>query len=284
MNKSLIVIGSSCLVVGFFVGFAYTNSRNRDYIKEQGEKARAEAFSAAGSNPNVSVSDGGVPQGAPPSDTIHQNPNVDTAIKEAAANRGDYEKQKTLGEFLAQNGKIPEARECFEAAVKLKPDDWRSTAILGFMFYQERKYPEAITRYEQAYKLKADEPQIIVGLGNAHFDAEHWEDAAKWYEKTLQLTPNDVNVITDLGLTYYKRKPQQTPKAIEYFKKALTVEPTHPQTLFNYANVLIEINQTEQAKEIVARFEKAAPQQTQEVAALKQKLAQTNTSGNIPSH
>lgn len=281
MNKVLLVTSSSCLVVGFFIGFAYTNSRNRDYLKEQSEKARAEAFANAGTTPTTTG--GGAPQGTPPSDAIHQNPNVDTAIKEAAANRGDYEKQKTLGEFLAQSGKIAEARECFEAAVKLKPDDWRSTAILAFMLYQEKKYPESISRYEQAYKLKGDEPQILVGLANAHFDVKHWEDAAKWYEQALKLSPSDVNVITDLGLTYYYREPKQTAKAIEYFKKSLTLEPNHPQTLFNYSLVLIETNQGDQAKEMIAKLEKAMPN-APEVAQLKQKLSQGNTTGNIPSH
>ncbi len=276
MKQSSLAVGVTCLVIGFFLGFAYTNSRNRAFIKEQGEKARAEAFAAA-SAPS------GAPSGTPPNDAIHRNPNVESAIAEAAGKRGDFDTQTRLGVFLAENGRIPEARECFEAAVKLRPDDWQALAILGRLLAAESKYSEAIARFEMAHKLQPANGQIIVGLANALFDAKRYEDAQKWYEKALAFTPKDVNVITDLGLTYYFREPKQLDKAMDYFKQSLSIDPNHALTLQNYAVALLDANRPEEAKPLVAKLEQLAPQ-SEMLPAIKQRLAQANATGNIPPH
>lgn len=276
MKQSALAAGAICLVVGFFIGFAYTNSRNREFIREQMEKARAEAFAARG------AADGG-PGGAAPDDAIHRNPNVETAIAEAAAKRNDFETQTRLGVFLAENGRIAEARECFEAAVKLRPEDWQALAILGRLLAAESKYPEAIARFEAAYKLQPNNAQVVVGLANALFDAQRYEDAQKWYEKALTLTPKDVNVITDLGLTYYFRRPQQLDKAMAYFKQSLSIDPNHTLTLQNYAVALLDANRPEEARPLVAKLEQLAPR-NEMLPAIKQRLAQANTTGNIPPH
>ncbi|MCS7079767.1 MAG: tetratricopeptide repeat protein [Chloracidobacterium sp.] len=276
MKQSTLVVGVTCLVIGFFIGFAYTNSRNREFIREQTEKARAEAFAAN----NASA---GGPGGAAPNDAIHRNPNVETAIAEAAAKRNDFETQTRLGVFLAENGRIAEARECFEAAVKLRPDDWQALAILGRLLAAEAKYSEAVARFEAAYKLQPNNAQIVVGLANALFDAKRYEDAQKWYEKALTLTPKDVNVITDLGLTYYFRRPQQLDKAMAYFKQSLSIDPNHILTIQNYAVALLDANRIEEAKPLVAKLEQLAPQ-NEMLPAIKQRLAQANTTGNIPPH
>ncbi|MFQ3582069.1 MAG: tetratricopeptide repeat protein [Chloracidobacterium sp.] len=274
--STAVALAIACLVTGFFIGFAYTNSRNREFIREQAEKARAEAFSASGRP-------GGVPAGDSPDDAIHRNPNVETAIAEAASKRGDFDTQTKLGFFLAENGRIPEARECFEAAVKLRPEDWQALAILGRLLAAESKYPEAIARFEAAYKLQPNNGQVVVGLANALFDAKRYEDAQKWYEKALTFMPKDVNVITDLGLTYYFRRPQQLDKAMDYFKQSLSIDPNHTLTIQNYAVALLDANRPEEAKPLVAKLEQLAPQNDM-LPAIKQRLAQANVTGNIPPH
>jgi|AFSR01.1.fsa_nt_gi tetratricopeptide (TPR) repeat protein len=273
MKLPTLAIAATCLVIGFFIGFAYTNSRNRAFLREQIEKARAEAFAASNRTPT----------GAAPDDEIHRNPNIETVLAEAASKRGDFDTQVRLGIFLAEHGRITEARECFEAAVKLRPDDWQALAILGRLLAAESKYPEAIARFEAAYKLQPNNGQIVVGLANALFDAKRYEEAQKWYEKALTLTPKDVNVITDLGLTYYFRRPQQLEKAMEYFRQSLSIDPNHTLTLQNYAVALLDANRPEEAKPIVEKLAQLAPQ-NELLPVLRQRLAQANTTGNIPPH
>ncbi len=274
IKESTLVVGATCLVIGFVIGFAYTNSRNRNFIREQVEKVRAEAFAARGAG------DGNL---APPDDAIHRNPNVETALAEAAAKRDDFDTQTRLGIFLAENGRIADARACFEAAVKLRPNDWQALAILARLLAAESKYPEAIAHFESAYKLQPNNAQVVVGLANALFDAQRYEDAQRWYEKALTLTPKDVNVITDLGLTYYFRRPQQLDKAMAYFRQSLSIDPNHVLTLQNYAVALLDANRPEEAKPLVAKLEQLAPQ-NEMLPAIKQRLAQANTTGNIPPH
>jgi tetratricopeptide (TPR) repeat protein len=273
MKPSTLAVAVTCLVIGFFIGFAYTNSRNREFIREQTEKARAEAFAASNRTAG----------GAAPGDDLHRNPNVETALAEAASKRDDLDAQTRLGIFLAEHGRISEARECFEAAVKLRPDDWQALAILGRLLAAESKYPEAIARFEAAYKLQPNNGQIVVGLANVLFDAKRYEDAQKWYEKALTLTPKDVNVITDLGLTYYFRRPQQLDKAMAYFQQSLSIDPNHTLTLQNYAIALLDANRPEEARPIVEKLERLAPQ-NEMLPAIRQRLAQANTTGNIPPH
>ncbi|MGO9243969.1 MAG: tetratricopeptide repeat protein [Verrucomicrobiia bacterium] len=61
-----------------------------------------------------------------------------------------------LGNVLFHAGKVPEAIEQYERALRLRPDDAKAQDNLGFALAEMGKLPEAIGHYEQALRIKPD--------------------------------------------------------------------------------------------------------------------------------
>lgn len=70
-----------------------------------------------------------------------------------------------------------------------------------------------------------------VQLGNSYFDSDQPVKSIEAYGKALELDPNDPNVLTDQGVMF--RKLGWYDRAIENFRKAQSVDPSHIQSLFN---------------------------------------------------
>lgn len=86
--------------------------------------------------------------------------------------------------------------------------------------------------------LKAD-PQnagLLVQLGNVYSDNRDYSHAIEYYQRALDRRPTDVNVRTDMGTCYwYAGQPE---RAVAEYRRSLSVNPTHSQTLFNLGVVL----------------------------------------------
>ncbi|MBX7220897.1 MAG: tetratricopeptide repeat protein [Blastocatellia bacterium] len=254
MNKNTLFVAVTCLVIGFGIGFYWTNSLNRAVIKEAEDKIReARAGGGAGNQPTGTP---GQPNGQMPSDDIHSgmaNPQqVQQALDEAKKTRDNFEAQMKIGMYLYQGAKkFDEARECFEAALKLKPNDYDAT----------------------------------VNLANVLFDASKFEEAGTWYEKAIKIKSDDVNVRTDLGFTYYLRKPQQLGKAIENYRLSLKLDPNHVPTLRNLAVALLENKEMAAAKEVTDQLAKVDPK-NDIIPKLRAELekAPGDTKREIPTH
>lgn len=82
-------------------------------------------------------------------------------------------------------------------------------------------------------KLKADpqNPELLTGIGNLYYDAQQYPIAVDYYGRALKARPADAAVRTDMATAYWYMG--NTDVAIAEFNKALTYEPTNPNTLFN---------------------------------------------------
>lgn len=73
--------------------------------------------------------------------------------------------------------------------------------------------------------------ETMIKLGNLYYDGQAYPQAIQYYEKALAVQPKNADVRTDLGTAYwYTGDPD---KAIANFEKALAIRPNHPDTLFN---------------------------------------------------
>jgi tetratricopeptide (TPR) repeat protein len=82
-------------------------------------------------------------------------------------------------------------------------------------------------------KLNSDpnNPALLAGIGNLYYDAQQYAVAVDYYERALAAKPEDAAVRTDLGTSYWYMG--NADQAIAEFNKALSYEPTNPNTLFN---------------------------------------------------
>ncbi len=70
-----------------------------------------------------------------------------------------------------------------------------------------------------------------VQLGNTYYDAQQYPQAIQYYEKALKIQPNNPDVITDLGTAYWYTGDSD--QALTRFKQSLKLRPNHAGTLFN---------------------------------------------------
>jgi tetratricopeptide (TPR) repeat protein len=82
-------------------------------------------------------------------------------------------------------------------------------------------------------KLKADphNPDLLTDIGNLYYDAQQYPIAVDYYGRALKTKPADAAVRTDMATAeWYMGNADE---AIAGFNKALTYEPTNPNTHFN---------------------------------------------------
>lgn len=110
--------------------------------------------------------------------------------------------------------------------------------------------PELKKHIADAEKKAANKPDSApdwVHLANLYFDANMPAEAIMAYEHALRLAPGNADALTDLGIMY--REKGDFAKAVECFRKAVTINPRHENALFNEGVVLAnDLHQKDQAE------------------------------------
>ena len=93
-----------------------------------------------------------------------------------------------------------------------------------------------------AMKAEADKDpgnlQKTAQLANFLYDNKRYPDAIEWYQKALKLEPNNPNIETDMGTAYYFTGDAAS--ALKHFENSLRNDPRHAQTIHNKFIVLLE--------------------------------------------
>jgi cytochrome c-type biogenesis protein CcmH/NrfG len=100
---------------------------------------------------------------------------------------------------------------------------------------QQAPSPEEIAKSAEPLlaqlKSNPNDAATIIKLGNLYYDSQAYPQAIEYYAKALTVQPKNADVQTDLGTAYWYMGDAD--KAIASFEKALALRPTHPGTLFN---------------------------------------------------
>ena len=91
---------------------------------------------------------------------------------------------------------------------------------------------------EEGMQLFPDEPYFSVNLTNTYIQQGKIEDAIALLEKTIAKSPNNPQLYDVMGKLY---EASDENKAIEYFKKALEIDPTFKESIYNLGRVYYNI-------------------------------------------
>lgn len=155
----------------------------------------------------------------------------------------------------------------WEKTAKGNPGYWRPQMNLGLAYMYANKIEEGIQRFEQALALNPPKaPQLYFELGFAYERKGKIEEATAMFEKGISLLTSDVgkdlpshlriimpgireidlkNTEFFWGCFYQMRGLKE--KAIEYYKKALNINPAHGDTHYNMAQIYENERQYSQA-------------------------------------
>lgn len=120
--------------------------------------------------------------------------------------------------------------------------------------------------------------------GNRAYDAGDYDGAIRAYEQALPWRGKDPGVLTDLGTAYFYRTPSDPARAASYYDRALAIDPSFPNALFNKGVVLFQ-GQGD-ATGAIAVWEKlltVLPAGDPAIGKVKDLLAEARASLNAPS-
>ena len=107
-----------------------------------------------------------------------------------AKNSNAWMAHSNLGVALAQLGRMPEATEHLQQALRLKPDYAEAHCNLGTVFLREGKVSDAVGEFEQALRIAPDYATAHSNLGMALVQVGKTNEAISHYEQALRLKPD----------------------------------------------------------------------------------------------
>jgi len=152
-----------------------------------------------------------------------------------------------VGVALADQGRLAEAIEHYQTALRLKPDyavthyDW-GNALAG-----QGKLAEAIEHYQTALRLKPDYANAHNNAGSALIRQGKLAEAIEHYEQALKITPDHVDARTNVGIALARQG--KLAEAIEQYHRALQIKPDHADAHTNWGAALAQQGKLDEAIE-----------------------------------
>jgi tetratricopeptide (TPR) repeat protein len=107
-----------------------------------------------------------------------------------------------LGLSYQSQGRIKEAIQHYETAVKLDPDYLLAYSNLGVAYKSLGYIDKAIEQYMRAVMIQPNDPITYYNLGNAYQSKGSFEEAIKYYRIAIRLKPDFTQAIANLNHVY----------------------------------------------------------------------------------
>jgi len=156
----------------------------------------------------------------------------------------------SLGLANHSAGKLDEATQDFDQALRLEPLNADAYYGLGRVYEAQKKIPAAEAAHRKAIEIRPDR-MYYDELGGLLYRAGRMPEAIATFRKSIELAPDSINGYRNLGGAYYAQG--DLAQAAAQFQKALQIQPD--STLYgNLGNLYFAQGFYEQAAET---FEKA---------------------------
>ena len=135
------------------------------------------------------------------------------------------------GYIYKEKGDTASAVQFFRRVCDKYPDYALAFEELGVL-YASRNEPMALEYLNTALRLEPSNTQTLYALAKFYQDNKQMDQAETYYQQILDINPNSADVYHNLGwieLTYYA----DYERAIEYFDKALAINPQMENALAN---------------------------------------------------
>ena len=150
-----------------------------------------------------------------------------------------------LGRKYFEQKKYPQARSCFEQAVKSNPQFEAAFFNLGITHKIMNANDAALTAFSKAAALKPDYVRAWIEIARMQDKKRNYGEAITNYRKALALEPSNTSALKEMAQTYSKQKDAK--QAERYFKEALALGDADPVTYYNLASVQLELGKAADA-------------------------------------
>lgn len=135
----------------------------------------------------------------------------------------DYQEHHKLALALAQTGRLAEALGHFDAALRLKPDFAEAHDNYGVALTRARRPRDALPHFEEALRIEPANPVVHYNYANALASLERVPEALNHYLEAVRLKPDYASAHGNLGnaLLLLERPAE----AIAHYETALKLDP-----------------------------------------------------------
>jgi putative PEP-CTERM system TPR-repeat lipoprotein len=152
---------------------------------------------------------------------------IQTVQRFAARQPNSAPLQRLLGQWLAANGRLADARTAFNAAVAADPSSPSARIGAGYVDIAEGKYESARRTLESVPRTPATAAQCELGLAQVEERAGNPFAAIPHYRKALETSSNNVPALN--GLAYnLAASAGQLDEALKYAQQAKELAPNDP--------------------------------------------------------
>jgi len=173
--------------------------------------------------------------------------------KRIADDPGDARMRNTLGVAYMRLGRVADAVQQIEAALRIEPELAMAHYNLGVIAIQNRRVDEGIARFERALASQPNYAEAHNNLGLALESKGRAAEAEAQYRSAIGLRPNLLSARNNLGRVLLARGAAA--EAVDQFRAALRIEAENPNLQHSLGRALAANGQ---AREAVQQWRRAA--------------------------
>ncbi|MCB9883520.1 MAG: tetratricopeptide repeat protein [Planctomycetes bacterium] len=176
---------------------------------------------------------------------------AEDCLREAIRRRPDFAlAHLNLGVLLEENrNDFVRARSEYEEAVRLDPSMVLAWYDLGRMLADQGGFEEALEAHRHAVELSPDEPLYRFHLGHAFFYTGRYVEALEQLRLAENEPPPDRHQHLELMIADCLGQLGEITAAFEHARRALEIEPRHPDTCFDLGRFFARHGRYEEALE-----------------------------------
>jgi tetratricopeptide (TPR) repeat protein len=138
----------------------------------------------------------------------------------------------------------------------LKHDDKNITVLtrVADAYRKVRNLSKSQELYLRVLEMENENAYALIGLGHLYYDFKEYEKALHFWHKMVEVHGEnvDIRVLTSIGNCHRKLKTHR--QGIEFFRRALELEPDNFYALFGMADCYRGLNENEQSLEYWSRI------------------------------
>ena len=182
-----------------------------------------------------------------------------------------------LGLALVRADRLEEAAARFREACQCNPRFYPARYELGMLLTRMGRPQEALEHFAQAARVRPNAAEIHCGWGIALLKLGRVAEATGHFEQAVHLRPAYAEAEANLGVALLQL--QRGAEAVEYLRQAVRHKPDLPEAQFNLGLVLGQMGQREEARARYAEAVRLDPQHAEAQLNLGVTLAQA---GQLP--